>query len=85
MTIGIFGLGRIGSAVARRAKGFNMHIIYHIRHDRNIQVDNELGTKYVNMDELIEQSDFFYLRKRTRGWIFFTNFGYKIRYISHIT
>jgi len=58
MTIGIFGLGRIGAAVARRAKGFNMHIIYHTRHGRNIQVDNELGAKYVNMDELVEQSDF---------------------------
>ena len=58
MTIGIFGLGRIGSAVARRARGFNMHIIYHIRHGRNIQFDNELGAKYVNMDELVEESDF---------------------------
>ena len=35
MTIGIFRLGRIGSAVARRAKGFNMHIIYHTRYGRN--------------------------------------------------
>jgi glyoxylate reductase len=58
MTLGIFGLGRIGSAVAHRAKGFNMHIIYHTRRGRNIQVDNELGAKYVNMDELVEESDF---------------------------
>jgi glyoxylate reductase len=58
MTIGIFGLGRIGSAVARRAKGFNMHIIYHTRHGRNIQIDNELGAKYVSMEELVEESDF---------------------------
>ena len=58
MTIGIFGLGRIGSAVARRAKGFNMHIIYHNRHGRNIQIDNELGAKYVSMEELVEESDF---------------------------
>ena len=58
MTMGIFGLGRIGSAVARRAKGFNMHIIYHSRHGRNIQVDNELDAKYVNMDELVQESDF---------------------------
>jgi glyoxylate reductase len=35
-----------------------MHIIYHTRHGRNIQVDNELGAKYVNMDELVEESDF---------------------------
>jgi glyoxylate reductase len=58
MTLGIFGLGRIGSAVAHRAKGFNMHIIYYSRHGRNIQVDNELGAKYVNMDKLVEESDF---------------------------
>jgi glyoxylate reductase len=58
MTMGIFGMGRIGSAVARRAKGFNMHIIYHSRHGRNIQIDNELGTKYVSMNELVEESDF---------------------------
>jgi glyoxylate reductase len=58
MTIGIFGLGRIGSAVARRAKGFNMHIIYHTRHGRNIRLDNELSSKYVNMDELVQESDF---------------------------
>jgi glyoxylate reductase len=58
MIMGIFGLGRIGSAVARRAKGFDMHIIYHTRHGRNIQIDNELSTKYVSMDELVEKSDF---------------------------
>ena len=57
-TIGILGLGRIGSAVARRAKGFDMHIIYHSRHGKNIQIDNELGSKYVSMDELLEKSDF---------------------------
>jgi len=51
-------LGRIGSAVARRAKGFDMHIIYHSRHGKNIQIDNELGSKYVSMDELLEKSDF---------------------------
>jgi glyoxylate reductase len=58
MTMGIFGMGRIGSAVAHRAKGFNMHIIYHTRHGRSIRVDNELGAKYVSMNELIEESDF---------------------------
>lgn len=58
MTMGIFGLGRIGSAVARRAKAFDMHIIYHTRHGRNVQIDQQLGAKYVSMDELIEKSDF---------------------------
>lgn len=58
MTMGILGLGRIGSAVARRAKGFDMHIIYHTRHGRNIQLDKELGAKYVDMDKLLEESDY---------------------------
>jgi glyoxylate reductase len=58
MTMGILGLGRIGSAVARRAKGFDMHIIYHTRHGRNVQMNDQLGAKHVSMDELIEESDF---------------------------
>ena len=58
MTIGIVGLGRIGSAVARRAKGFDMEIIYHNHHNRNNQMEEQLGAKHVEMDELIEESDF---------------------------
>jgi glyoxylate reductase len=45
--MGIYGLGRIGSAVARRAKEFDMHIIYHTRQGRNIQIDIELSAKFV--------------------------------------
>ena len=58
MTIGIVGLGRIGSAVARRAKGFDMDITYHNRNNRNIQMEEQFGAKHVDMDELIEESDF---------------------------
>ena len=58
MTTGILGLGRIGSAVARRAKGFDMDIIYHNRHGRNIQTEEQVGAKHVTMDELIGRSDF---------------------------
>jgi glyoxylate reductase len=57
-TIGIIGLGRIGSAVARRAKGFNMNIIYNNLHKRNIQVEDQVKAKYVGMDDLIKESDF---------------------------
>ena len=57
-TIGILGLGRIGSAVARRAKGFNMNIIYHNLHSRNVQMEDQVGAKYVDMDDLIKGSDF---------------------------
>src|SRR5919107_357564 len=59
-TIGMFGLGKIGAAVAKRAKGFDMQIIYYKRHGKkNTQIDNELGAKCVStMDELAEKSDF---------------------------
>jgi len=57
-TIGILGLGRIGAAVARRAKGFEMNIIYHNRHSRNFQSEEQVGAKLVAMEELLEESDF---------------------------
>jgi glyoxylate reductase len=55
--IGIVGLGRIGSAVARRAKGFDMKIMYHNRHTRNLRME-QVGIKHVSMDKLVEESDF---------------------------
>lgn len=57
-TIGILGLGRIGAAVARRAKGFEMNIIYHNRHSRNFQSEEQVGAKHVAMEELLKESDF---------------------------
>ena len=56
-TLGIIGLGRIGSAVARRARGFDMKVIYHNR-NRNQQLESELNTTYAELDELLAQSDF---------------------------
>jgi glyoxylate reductase len=56
-TLGIIGLGRIGSAVARRARGFNMKVIYHNR-KRNGQLESELNATYVELEELLAQSDF---------------------------
>ena len=56
-TLGIMGLGRIGVAVAKRAKGFGMKLLYH---DvvRNTQAEKELGIQFVDMNALLEQSDF---------------------------
>ncbi len=51
-TLGILGLGRIGSAVARRARGFELEVLYTQRR----RVDTELG-EYRELDELFEQSD----------------------------
>ena len=56
-TIGIIGLGRIGLQIARRAKGFDMTILYHNRNERT-DLPEDLGTRYVSMDELLEQSDY---------------------------
>ncbi|MEM2252855.1 MAG: D-glycerate dehydrogenase, partial [Candidatus Bathyarchaeia archaeon] len=56
-TLGIIGAGRIGSAVARRAKGFNMRILYH---DivRRPDLEKEVGAEYVDLDTLLKESDF---------------------------
>ena len=55
-TIGIIGAGRIGQAVARRAKGFNMHILYYSR-TRKKEFERELGAKFVSLEELLRESD----------------------------
>jgi len=56
-TIGLVGIGRIGQATGRRAKGFDMKILYTARH-RRPEVEQELGAQYVTLDELLAQSDF---------------------------
>jgi glyoxylate reductase len=56
-TLGIFGLGRIGSAFAKRAKSFDMKIIYHNRKPISKNKENRLGLKYVTLNKLITQSD----------------------------
>lgn len=56
-TLGIIGLGRIGTAVARRAKGFNMKILYHSQTRKN-DVEKELGIEYATLDRLLRESDF---------------------------
>ena len=57
-TLGIIGLGRIGRAVARRAKGFSMPVIYYNRRKLDTNLENELGVTYQNMDTLIREVDF---------------------------
>src|ERR687897_2011486 len=55
--LGIVGFGRIGQAVARRAKGFGMEILYHNR-SRKVGAEEELGARYLDLDELLESADF---------------------------
>jgi glyoxylate reductase len=56
--LGILGFGRIGQAVARRAKGFGMEIFYWGR-SRKEEAEEELGARYLELDELLETCDFF--------------------------
>ena len=56
-TLGILGLGRIGSTLAKRAKAFDMKIIYHNRNRVSKTKEKSLGVKYVSEDKLIAQSD----------------------------
>ncbi len=56
-TLGIVGMGRIGRAVARRARGFSMRLLYTDAR-RNEDAERELGAAFVTMDELLRDSDF---------------------------
>jgi glyoxylate reductase len=56
-TLGIFGLGRIGSTLAKRAKSFDMKIVYHNRKPVSKNKEKLLGVKYATLDKLITQSD----------------------------
>jgi glyoxylate reductase len=57
-TIGILGLGRIGSTLAKRAKAFDMKITYHNRNRVAKSKEKALDAKYVSFEKLITESDF---------------------------
>lgn len=57
-TLGIVGFGRIGQAVARRAQGFAMKVLYYDVQRVFPEVEKQLGAEYVEMDQLLRQSDF---------------------------
>jgi glyoxylate reductase len=56
-TLGIVGLGQIGLAVARRARGFDMRLLYWSRR-RYPDAEAELALEYVDLDRLLRESDF---------------------------
>ncbi len=70
-TLGIVGLGRIGVEIARRARGFNMRVLYYNRHRR--PDEEQLGVEYMPFSELLEVSDYIVLStpltEQTRGMI----------------
>jgi glyoxylate reductase len=55
-TIGIVGMGKIGTAVARRARGFDMSVLYHNR-TRHPRAEEELSARWVELDELLHEAD----------------------------
>jgi glyoxylate reductase len=55
--LGLVGLGRIGQAMARRAKGFAMKTLYYSRR-RHPELENELGVEYRTLEELLSEADF---------------------------
>jgi lactate dehydrogenase-like 2-hydroxyacid dehydrogenase len=60
-TLGILGMGRIGQAVARRAKGFEMRTIYHNRNRLPAEAEAACAAQYVGREELLRQSDYLVL------------------------
>lgn len=65
-TLGLVGLGRIGSAVAKRASGFDMRILYNDIH-RQPDLERELGLVYSELRELLQRSDFVSLHTPLTG------------------
>jgi glyoxylate reductase len=72
-TIGIIGFGRIGQAVARRAAGFGMKILYHDVHQADPAVEAEHSATFLPLEKLLAQADFVSLHvnltPETRGLI----------------
>lgn len=56
-TIGIVGMGKIGEAVAKRATGFEMEVLYYNR-TRKLEAEQRLGVRYTLFDDLVTKSDF---------------------------
>lgn len=77
-TLGIVGMGRIGGMVAKRAKGFEMKVLYNNR-SRDEKAESETGAEFVDMDRLLGESDFLSihvpLTDETRGMINAEKFG----------
>lgn len=57
-TLGMFGMGRIGQAMARRGRGFAMRVIYHDAVRQAAEVEKDLGVDFVSKEELLREADF---------------------------
>ena len=61
-TLGIIGMGRIGQAIAKRAWGFDMKVIYSNRKPVGPDIERRLNATYMSKDELLRQADFVVLQ-----------------------
>ena len=61
-TLGIVGMGRIGQAIARRAAGFEMKVIYHNRKRIAPELERKCNATWASLDELLAQADFVVLQ-----------------------
>ena len=61
-TLGIVGMGRIGQAIARRASGFEMKVLYHNRRPIDAATEQRLHAAYRPLDDLLRESDFVVLQ-----------------------
>jgi gluconate 2-dehydrogenase len=72
-TLGIVGMGKIGSSIAARARGFEMRVLYHNRNRLPRERENTLRAQYAGLDDLLAASDFVVisvpLSPETRGMI----------------
>ena len=57
-TLGLLGLGRIGRGLARRARGFDMRVLYHDELRPSPEVERELGVEFAPMETVLRQADF---------------------------
>ncbi|HEX8600002.1 MAG TPA: D-glycerate dehydrogenase [Chloroflexia bacterium] len=57
-TLGVIGFGRIGKAVAKRATGFDMQVLYFDRHPADADTEKALKARLVTMEELLSESDY---------------------------
>ena len=57
-TLGIVGFGAIGQAVAKRARGFDMRLLYHQRRQLDPAKEREMGIEYADFGRLLRESDF---------------------------
>jgi glyoxylate reductase len=57
-TLGVIGFGRIGRAVARRATGFDMQVLYYDRQPADPDTEKTLNARLVSMEELLHESDY---------------------------